>query len=521
MLNETKDASPLEEIVVATACYSRENAPRLGVLFNAIGAYSAAAKEKTERGFLRYFDRLKREGVISASSHIVKSRTFGPHEVARACREFAQRGVEGLVWIASAFTNGNAFSTLACDPYLWRLPLLLVAEPEAEFPGQAEWTTNAWCGIVMNNFAAKHVGRAVEALAGGRANADFETGFLRFCRVVRAMAAMRGDYLLRIGDMPAGFHSAQADELLLTRTFGTRVDRADVAALLDVYKSGRASGLLGEKRFTAADVRLTARRIAEMGPVLVDRKMVEAGARLYHALRVSIEAAGATSLAVKCWPELQSKNIFPYTPCLAMGLLLADRVVWSASCESDLHTSVAQSLCTLLSGRPAACLDFVNVIDASSVIQLGHCGVGIPGCMMANDPGMPAGFVDAATRKRILSGELRLNCGVCRSSPCIHSGFVTGPNLVGQLEPGPKTGVALVPEGDGFKMLIFAGENRPDTVKGMLYSAADVEVRACKRLHQAVMDEGFSHHLAVAFGDIRPELKTAVKFYGVRVVEVD
>jgi len=43
---ETKNASPLEEIVVATAFYSRETAPRLGVLFNAIGAFSAAAKDR-------------------------------------------------------------------------------------------------------------------------------------------------------------------------------------------------------------------------------------------------------------------------------------------------------------------------------------------------------------------------------------------------------------------------------------------------------------------------------------------
>jgi len=140
--------------------------------------------------------------------------------------------------------------------------------------------------------------------------------------------------------------------------------------------------------------------------------------------------------------------------------------------------------------------------------------------MAPNDAEVPTGSVDEPTRQRIESGQLRVHCAVCRSSPARQAGSETGPNLVGQLAYGVKTGMCLAPDGAGLKMLIFTGENRPDTAKGHLYIAADVEVPEHKALHQAILDEGFTHHLAVAFGDIRAELKTAAAFYGIRVVEV-
>jgi len=500
--------------------YSGRKPPRIGVVFNAIGAFSPEGKERTERAFIAYLDRLRETGWIAEDSIIIGRRTFGPHEAAEACRRFAAARVDGIVWVASAFTNGNAFSTLAADPYLWRVPLLLVAEEEAEFAGGAEWTTNAWCGVIMNNFAARGIGRKVGTLPGAPGRGDFESGFSCFLRVAHAVSNMRADYMLRFGDAPAGFHSASADELRLTAVFGTRIDRLDVAAVLDTYKSGVAEGLLGKRTFTESDVAETVDRVMKTGPVLVDDETLASGVRLYHALRALIEAYGATSAAVKCWPELQSQNIFRWTPCLALGLLLSDGVVNAAACESDCHTAVAQSLGTLLSGAPAACLDFVDVTRSSDVLRLGHCGVGIPGMMAPNDESVPRGRVDEKTRQRIYSGEIKVGCAVCRSSPAGQGGFETGPNMVGQLAYGPKTGIGLAPEGDGFKMLVFTGENSPDTAKGILYAAADVVGPDTLRLHETIIREGFSHHLAVAFGDISEELKLLAHFAGIKVIAV-
>ena len=70
-------------------------------------------------------------------------------------------------------------------------------------------------------------------------------------------------------------------------------------------------------------------------------------------------------------------------------------------------------------------------------------------------------------------------------------------------------------------MLVFSGENGPETARGILYSGCDITVNDHVKLHETVMDHGFNHHLAVGFGDIRKELKTICKYYGIEYFQID
>ncbi|MBN1918500.1 MAG: hypothetical protein JW889_11375 [Verrucomicrobia bacterium] len=501
-----------------TPRYTKEAAPKVGAFSNAIGAFSERGKHKAEESFARLFSGFKAESVIHADS-ILRERIFGPHEAHAMARDFGHAQVDVVLMLDSAFPNGNAFSTLASDPYLAKIPIIITADREPAFTGSSEWETNAWCGVIMNNCAATHMDRFVRPLAGNPDDAAYRDALKALLNVYRTVAVMRNDYLGRFGDAPPGFHSASINELRLTALVGTRIEQVDLSALLNVYKTGKASGLKGEVSFSDADVKATAERMRSGRLCLVTDEMLTAGARLYHALRAVIEASGMTTIAVRCWPELQS-GIFPYTPCLAMGQLLADGVVTGAGCESDCLIAVAQSFATHLSGRPSACLDFVNFIGGSDVVQLGHCGVGIPGLMAPNDAKLGAACAGCARvpdelRERITRGEVKVNDAITTSGPPRHGGFTTGPNLVGQFQYGVKTGVCLIESGDSYKMLAFTGENSPETAKGMLYTAADVRVRNHKRLHELILEHGFAHHLAVAMGDITGELEDLCCYYGI------
>ncbi len=175
---------------------------------------------------------------------------------------------------------------------------------------------------------------------------------------------------------------------------------------------------------------------------------------------------------------------------------------------------------TYLSEVPAACLDFVNYTGGSEIIQLGHCGVGIPGCMEKNPKSIPD-MPDENTKKMIEKGKLKICEAIGYSSPPKQVGFMTGPNLIGQLRYGKKTGIALIQDKDKkFKMLIFTGESSSSSARHMLYSAADVAVKDYKRLNEIILGEGFPHHLAVAFGDISKELKILCEYYGIKYFEV-
>jgi L-fucose isomerase-like protein len=156
---------------------------------------------------------------------------------------------------------------------------------------------------------------------------------------------------------------------------------------------------------------------------------------------------------------------------------------------------------TLLSGKPAACLDWVNYTGGSEIVQLGHCGVGICGSMAPGKCGSAS-------------------CDSVTVHPVIRLGGGTmGPVHVGQYEYGSKTGLCLTHDADGtFKLLVFRGESNPQTARGLTYVAADVAVPDYQKLNHLVLEGGFPHHLAVAFADVSREAQLLCRFLGIEYV---
>jgi len=471
----------------------KDKTPKIGIVSSSIGVFSDQGKEAAETQIKALLEDLKRERLVSDDSFCFPRRIFGPTEAAEVADRFAAEQVDALVVLDSAFPNGNAFLTLAVHPYLSRLPLILSAPPEIDL-GNREWTTNAYCGLIMNNYVAKQVGRHVFTLGGWPEDSAYGQQFRKLISVVRTVAELRRDLLGRFGDAPGGFHCANGNRLAYARLFGTRIETLDFSAVLKTYETGRAEGYLGEVIFTEANVEKTYEKMTTGREVLTEVADVRKAARLFHAMKALIEANGFTSAAFRCWPEImQIENM---AACFSIGWLLSEGVVRAAACEGDWPTAVCQSMATLLSGKPAACLDFINQVGAESVVQLAHCGVGIP-CLM----------------EEAKIGEI---------SPDRQGGTSMGPTCIGQFCYGVKTGVGMMQDSDGrFKMLVFTGESRPDTKKDLLCAAADVEVAQPARLNRLILEHGFAHHLAMAVGDISQELKWLCDFYGIEYVDPD
>ena len=507
--------------------YSSKCAPKVSAFFNAIGAFSSRGKERAESQFKKLFNDFKEEGIISAGSILKEKRIFSPLEAHEMAREFGREQVDAIIMLDSAFPNGNVLSTIASNPYLIKIPLIVTADREPVFEDDREWTANAWCGVIMNNYAAKHMGRYIKVLPGCPDDSSYRDELKMLLNVYHAISHMRNDYMGRFGDAPSGFHSGTARELDLTMLFGTRIDTVDLTALMHTYESRTARGLKGKVRFTEEDIKKTEKKMRQGRICLVDDEMLGAGARLYHSFRAIIEANGFTSAAFRCWPELQSE-LFPYTPCLAMGQLLADRVISGAGCESDCLSTIAQSLGTYLSGGPAALLDFVNYTGGSDIVQLGHCGCGIPGSMAKNDSSLTrmvtssGGKASDELKERIDKGEVIVNDAISVSSPPKQAGFITGPNLIGQFKYGVKTGIDLICSQEGrYRMLVFTGKSDKATASNMLYTAADIRVNNYERLNELIIEHGFSHHLAVAMRDISEELRLLSEYYNIEYLNPD
>jgi len=466
--------------MTSTVHYDRQTAPRLGAVFNSIGAFSSPGKAASERKFAALFTALKDEGIIHADSQLLP-RIFGPHEAAAAADDFAAARMDAILIYNSAFPNGHVFPTIALHPQLSRTPVMISADYEAEL-GDREWTTNAWCGVIMNNYVAKRVGRPIRPLPGDPASDAYRDELTMLLNCYRAVSLMRREFLGRFGDAPGGFHSASMDQFAYLRTFGTRLETVELLAVMDTYHSGTASGYLGTTAFTDEEVTATMAEMSAGRACEIRADHLRNGARFYHAMKAHIEANGFTSIAVKCWPEILAPGI-EIAACLPLTWLMSKGVVRAASCESDCSTAVIQSLAALLSGTPAANLDFVNHTGRCQCVELGHCGVGIAGQMSADET-------------------------IAYKSPDRQGGAPEhAPALIGQFAYGTKTGLAITQGMDGrFKLLTFTGVSSPETAQGKRYSAADVLIREYRRLDRLILQHGFPHHLAVAMSDISREV---------------
>jgi L-fucose isomerase-like protein len=510
------------------APYPVEHAPKLGVVSNATGDFSERGKSHNEALLRALFEQLLREGTIRKDSLLYDRRIFGYHEASAAAQALAAAQVEVLLVYNAGFPNGFVVPVVGMHPALQRLPLIVAAsvEPNAAI-GSREWVTNTICGNDMNNYVARYVGRQARFLDGSPESPVLRGELRMLLNAFHAVRRLRADYLGRFGDAPGGFHSASGDQLLFFKTFGTIVDTVDLIRVLEVYESMQTSGQKGKQSFSEAEIQETLREMTRGRLNLIgDQQILYRGARLYHALRAIIRAEGFTSAAFKCWPEITASRL-KVTPCLSLSWAMAKGDVTAFACESDWPMAVAQSLGTMLSGRPAAFLDFVDETPGASVLRLGHCGVGIAGCMVPSDPGLLAqadqqGRVPESLKVRVLSGEQAVTDALIEHGVSRQVGSEIGPTHIGQFEYGPKTGICLhkTPEGR-LKMLVFTGESRPDTAQGILYSGSDVQIRSPEALYALKREHGFPHHLAVALGDVSRELRELCAFYGIEYVSPD
>jgi L-fucose isomerase-like protein len=508
--------------------YGSDSAPKLGLVTNSIGEFNDAGKEHSEKNVRALFEALKGEGRISKDSIYYGKRIFGYHEAGAVAEEFAKAQVDVILIFNSAFPNGYVFPLIAMNPYLQRIPLIVAADEEPNLAiGSSEWATNSVCGNDMNNYVAKYIGRYTRFLDGSPLSPEFRRELKTLLNAYHAVRCLRHDYLGRFGDAPGGFHSATGDQLLYFKTFGTTVNTVDLLRVREVYDCMETEGLKGTQRFSEADIKKTQEEMSRGRlNLLSDQQMLYNGARLYHALRAIIKAEGFTSAAFKCWPEIQGGS-FSMVPCLSIAWALANRDVTAFACESDWPGAVLQTMGTLLSGKPAAFLDFVNWRPGSNILQLGHCGIGIPGIMEPENPALldrakKEGQPPLKLKAQVLAGEVAVTDAILEHGVSREAGVNVGPSVIGQFQYGTKTGIDMVQTPEGrLKMLVFTGRSSADTARNILYSGSDLQVNDYQRLFQLKRDHGFSHHLAVAVGDISQELKELCAYYGIEYISPD
>ena len=481
------------KLAETTVKYLPHHKPKIGFLSNSVGVFNEEGKKKVESQMRSLYEKLSVEEVISQDSLFYFRRIFGPIEAKQAAAKFCSSKIDALVLLNSAFPNGNVFLALATDPYLSQIPFILTAAPEIKLPGN-EWTTNAFCGVIMNNYVAKKLKVRPFVLCGWPNDEKYIEDFKHLISVICTVKKLRNTLLGRFGDAPSGFHSATGDQIAYAKKFGVIIETLDLSSIFQSYNTCEVEGYKGRVIFTDEEVEQTYLEMKKGRKVTVDAENVKKAAKLYQTLRIIIEANGYTAISIRCWPELMGPPL-NMAACLSVSWLQEKGIISGAACEGDWPTAVTQVIGTMLSEKPAVCLDFVNHI-AKPIVQLGHCGVGIPSLME--------------------------NCQIAENSPSYQAGSSISPTCIGQFCYGLKTGIGLMQDQKGrFKMLVFRGESDSDTAQNIRYCAADIKVKNYQKLQDIIISHGFSHHLAVVFGDITQQLKLLCNFYDIEYLNPD
>ena len=410
-------------------------------------------------------------------------------DAAAAARAFADAGADLVVLQSASFAMGDVVLPFAEAGH--RLCLWAPSEPRRHGP------------IPLNGFVAMHLhagvlgtaGRATGArftwLFGDAGSPLFEGRLAAVLASLRVLAALRRATVLRIGDVAPTFLNVASDHDAVLATTGARVRTVPLEPLLDDVDARLAdadrTAIDGAVAAMTADVPVDGLREDDLAR----------SAAVYLALRTVAERHGADAVAVRDWPEMQTR--LGLHPGMAMSWLDHHDGV-PAAAEGDVGGALSMIATRAASGRPAMLLDVNDLDDEHDALLTWHCG------------GSPLAIADATGPRWTPHTTLAHEDG-------------TAMGAVADLTfaPGP---VTLLRVGrDGRRWLVVEGEviESPhpgfDGSRGWIarFRDRDGPLRA-RDVAETLIAGGVEHHLALVPGHHAAALRTAAGWLGARLV---
>jgi L-fucose isomerase-like protein len=289
------------------------------------------------------------------------------------------------------------------------------------------------------------------------------------------MKEMHGANFGLIGLNCPGMVDSTTDEISLRRKVGCELVHLDLSEVFRLWKEVPDEGVVEH----ATKLKSWA------GSVGTGEKDIVESVRLYYALKKMVGTYHLSGFAIRCWPELKGNlSGCRMTPCYGMAKLADEGIV--AACEADISGTITMFMMQKLSGRPAVCLDYNTVNFERNSIALWHCGsnaLSLAGEGAAIHLGKPSE-----------GGARETNSGM---------------GVEFSLAEGTVTLAKLTREYD--KMLIAKAKvvsPAPRFRGGIAEVILDEPVVGF--LSRAV-EEGFEHHLCIAYGDISEDLMEICK----------
>ena len=378
-------------------------------------------------------------------------------------------------------------------------PKMLCAAAEESQNDLIDGRGDAYCGVLnaSYNLALRNTKCYIPDYPVGNAEecADMIHDFLPVARVAYGLSNLK---IITFGPRPSNFLACNAPIKQLYN-LDIEVEEESELDLFESYQKHEgderiaevAADMAQEMHYEAGKEPEMLRKLAQYELTLLDWAEAHKGYRKYVAM---------TS---KCWPAFQTQ--FGFVPCYVNSRLTGRGI--TVSCEVDIYGTLSEFIGTCVSNDAVTLLDINNSVPADMYEE------SIKGKFDYTHKDTFMGFHCGNTcTSKLVSYSMKYQKIMARSLPV----EVTNGTLEGDIVPGDITFYRLQSTADNIlRAYVAQGEVLPVATK----SFGGIGVFAIKdmgRFYRHVLIEGgFPHHGAVAFGHYGKALYEVFKLIGV------
>ncbi len=384
-------------------------------------------------------------------------------------------------------------------------PVMFVAAAEENIPVLSSERGDAYCGMLnaSYNLKLRGVKAYIPEYPVGDAKACAEM-ICEFVPVARALIGVSKLKIITFGPRPYDFLACNAPIAPLFK-LGVNVQENSELDLLKAYKEHANDPRIPEVMEDMAKELGEGNKMPGILPKLAQYEIT-----LLDWIEANKGAAEYVAMANKCWPAFQTE--FGFVPCYVNSRLTSRGI--PVACEVDIYGALSEFIGTCVTGECVTLLDINNSVPAdmyaeriagkydyraNEVFMGFHCG-NTPICRLT---------------KGTMKYQLIMNRGLeGGGEPDITRG-----TLEGDIAPGKITFYRLQADKDStLRSYIAQGEVLPVATE----SFGGIGVFAIPEMNRfyrhVLIQQGYPHHGAVAFGHAGKALFSVIKLLGVDTV---
>lgn len=380
-------------------------------------------------------------------------------------------------------------------------PVMFCAAAEEDTSVLASDRGDAYCGMLNASYNLKLRGVHAYIPESPVGNAEHCARLIRdFEGIAAALVGIKDLKIISFGPRPQNFVACNAPIAALFK-LGVEIEENSELDLFESFKKHE-----GDARISAVVEDMAKElgggnkkpeilsKLAQYELTLLDWIDAHKGSRKYVAV------------AGKCWPAFQTQ--FGFVPCYVNSRLTGRGI--PVSCEVDIYGALSEYIGACVTGESVTLLDINNTVPEDMFRSQIEGKFGF--CHSDTFMGFHCGNTCSA---RLVKAEMRYQKIMARSLPQ----EVTNGTLEGNIIPGDITFYRLQSTADS-RLRAYVAEGKVLPVDPCSFGSIGVfAIPEMRRFYRHVLIEGgFPHHGAVAFGHCGRQLYEVFKLLGVESV---